>query len=246
VVGYKKLRLHTNEPLGMGSVDLPPYELFTTGYWIGIQPSTIQVLEAEGLWTATRNEYGPGWPAQRERVRQRDGYRCQMCGLPEQGRAHDVHHKVPFKSFSSSVEANQLNNLITLCPACHRRAENAVRVRSGLSGLAFTLGNLAPLFLMCDPRDLGVHADPLANYAGPEAEPAPWLVLYDQVPAGIGFSERLFEVHAELLNSARELVSTCPCSDGCPSCVGPGGENGYGGKPETLALLDALCESNST
>ena len=241
VVGFQKLRLHTNEPLGMGVLDLPPYELSTTGYWLGIRESTIEALQAENLWNASRNEYGPTWPAQRQRARQRDGYRCQLCGLPEQGRVHDVHHKVPFKSFSSALEANQLNNLVTLCPSCHRRAESAVRVRSGLSGLAFALWNLAPLFLMCDPRDLGVHADPLAEFAGVEGKPAPGLVLYDQVPAGIGFSERLFEIHAELLDTARQLVKTCPCTDGCPSCVGPGGELGYGGKPETLALLEALC-----
>jgi hypothetical protein len=32
VVGFQKVRLHTNEPLGMGVLDLPPYELSTTGY----------------------------------------------------------------------------------------------------------------------------------------------------------------------------------------------------------------------
>jgi DEAD/DEAH box helicase domain-containing protein len=37
-----------------------------------------------------------------------------------------------------------------------------------------------------------------------------------------------------------ELVSECECKDGCPSCVGPGGENGYGGKQETLEILKLL------
>jgi DEAD/DEAH box helicase domain-containing protein len=63
------------------------------------------------------------------------------------------------------------------------------------------------------------------------------------VPAGIGFSQRLFEIHSELLQRARELVTACPCTDGCPSCVGPGGENGVGGKTETLAILRALTEA---
>ena len=65
----------------------------------------------------------------------------------------------------------------------------------------------------------------------------PSVVLYDLVPAGIGFSQRLFEIHAELLLRARELVEGCECSDGCPSCVGPGGENGYGGRSAALAIL---------
>ena len=112
-------------------------------------------------------------------------------------------------------------------------------MRSGLAGLAYALGNLAPFYLMCDPRDLGVHADPQS----PLAEEGPAVVLYDQIPAGIGFSERLYELHADLLERANELISRCECVEGCPSCVGPAGENGMGGKIECLALLDRLISS---
>jgi DEAD/DEAH box helicase domain-containing protein len=105
-----------------------------------------------------------------------------------------------------------------------------------LAGLAFALGHLAPLFLMCDARDIGVHSDPQS----PLANGQPAVVIYDQVPAGIGFSQRLFELHDQLMRHAYELVAACECADGCPSCVGPGGEGGYGGKREVLALLEAL------
>ena len=104
-----------------------------------------------------------------------------------------------------------------------------------MAGLGFVLGNLAPLFLMCDTRDLGVHTDPAGAMNG-----QPTVVLYDLVPAGIGFSQRLFEIHDELMQRAHELVDQCGCDDGCPSCVGPGGENGYGGKAEALAILKEL------
>jgi DEAD/DEAH box helicase domain-containing protein len=67
------------------------------------------------------------------------------------------------------------------------------------------------------------------------------VVLYDLVPAGIGFSEKLFEIHVDLLKQALDLVRECACEDGCPSCVGPGGENGMGGKRETLEILKALA-----
>lgn len=129
-----------------------------------------------------------------------------------------------------------MSNLVTLCPNCHRLVETAVRIRSGLTGVAYVLGNLAPLFLMCDARDLGVHADPQAQFA--DGHPA--VVLYDQVPAGIGFSERLYDLHGSLIAQAYDLVKACGCEDGCPSCVGPGGENGYGGKLEATALLSKL------
>jgi DEAD/DEAH box helicase domain-containing protein len=113
-----------------------------------------------------------------------------------------------------------------------------VRIRSGLAGLAFALGHLALLFLMCDARDIGVHSDPKS----PLADGQPTVVVYDQVPAGVGFSQRLFELHDELMTRAFELVGACECTDGCPSCVGPAGENVQGGKSEALALLERLTE----
>jgi DEAD/DEAH box helicase domain-containing protein len=162
----------------------------------------------------------------------------------ETDRQHDVHHKVPFRAFRAAdgspdpSQANRLENLVTLCPSCHHKAEQNVRMRSGLSGLAYVLGNLAPLFLMCDTGDLGTHVEPTENSVFGQ----PSIVLYDAIPAGIGFSQKLFEMHDDLMARALELVGECPCTDGCPSCVGPGGENGYGGKQEALEILKELTD----
>jgi DEAD/DEAH box helicase domain-containing protein len=242
VAGFKKLRWLTRENLGEEPLDLPPTELQTTGYWLSLSDATIEALRASGAWTNDPNDYGPDWPRIRLAVRTRDGFRCQVCGVPETDREHDVHHKIPFKAFTSAVDrearlrqANRLDNLITLCSSCHRQAEQNVRIRSGLAGLCYALSQLAPLFLMCDPSDLGVHMDAAGTIRG-----VPSVFLYDQVPAGIGFSQKLFEIHDELMARTLELVSECECKDGCPSCVGPGGENGYGGKQETLEILKEL------
>ncbi|MEW5957509.1 MAG: Zn-binding domain-containing protein, partial [Chloroflexota bacterium] len=237
VTAFRRIRWYTHEHLGGGEISLPPAELQTTGYWLVLAEQTVDRLREQGLWTNDPIDYGPNWPAQREQARARDGYRCQICGAPERGRAHDVHHKAPFRTFASYRQANQLSNLITLCRPCHRRAETAVRMRSGLAGLAFALGHLAPLFLMCDANDVAVHADPQPAWAGGQ----PAVVIYDLAPGGIGFSERLFELHEELMGRAYELVSACGCAAGCPSCVGPAGEDGAGGKQQALAILEALA-----
>ena len=237
VVGYRRIQWHTRQPLSIEPLDMPPTQLPTTGYWFALAENVVDRLRVEGNWSNDANEYGPDWPRLRRQVRERDGFRCRSCGITESGQAFHVHHVTPFRLFLSPAQANQQSNLVTLCPACHRRAEVNVRVRSGLSGLAFVLGHLAPLFLMCDARDVGVHADP----ASPLSEGRPAVVIYDEIPAGIGFSRRLFEIHDRLIQHALELVTACDCTDGCPSCVGPGGENGMGAKVETLALLRALC-----
>ena len=244
VVGFKKIRWFTYENLGEEPLDMPPSELQTTGYWLSLSEETVSHLRDAGSWSNDPNNYGPDWPKIRDRVRVRDQYQCQVCGAIESGRQHDVHHKIPFRAFMRDGaldrdQANRLENLPTHCPTCHKKVEQNVRIRSGLAGLGFVLGNLAPLFLMCDPRDLGIHTDPVWK----PANNMPSVVLYDHVPAGIGFSQKLFEIHNELIRRAYELVSECECEDGCPSCVGPGGENGIGGKVETLEILKQLAKN---
>ncbi len=242
VIGFKKVRWFTQENLGMETLDLPPSELITSGYWLALNPETMERLRQANLWNSDPNTYGANWQRQSELARQRDQYRCQVCGVVEQSRAHDVHHKVPLRAFRNPdggirfEEANRLDNLITLCPNCHRRAEAVVRIRTGLAGLAYVVSRIAPLFLMCDPHDLGVHYDPRS----PLTDGSPCVVLYDRIPAGVGFSDRLYDLHELLLNNCYELVRDCPCDNGCPSCVGPAGEAGVGGKAETLALLSCL------
>ncbi|MBI3162984.1 MAG: DEAD/DEAH box helicase, partial [Chloroflexi bacterium] len=174
VVGFRKIRWFTYENLGQEPLDLPPSELQTTGYWLSLSEETVSHLRDAGIWSNDPNDYGPDWPKIRLAVRKRDQFKCQVCGATESSREHDVHHKIPFRAFmrsekspdfslqhqemlhSAREQANRLENLTTLCASCHHKVEQNVRIRSGLGGLGFVLGNLAPLFLMCDTRDFGV------------------------------------------------------------------------------------------
>jgi len=242
VVGFRKIHWITRETLGQEALDLPSNQLRTTGYWFTINDETIEFLRTHQLWSNDSNYYGPQWSAIRQLVRERDQFTCQMCGALEVDRAHHVHHKIPLRSFTSLELANSLDNLITLCPNCHRKAELVVKMRSGLSGVCYVLNQLAPLFVMCDTEDLGAISD----FQSPLSDGRPSVLLYDKVPAGIGLSESLYHMHDRLLAEALELVSHCPCQDGCPSCVGPAGENGSGGKNEALALLKILVQGQQS
>jgi DEAD/DEAH box helicase domain-containing protein len=106
-------------------------------------------------------------------------------------------------------------------------------LESGLVGLANVLGNVAPLFLMCDPGDVGVKPE----VRSPHTKEAT-IFIYDRVPAGIGFAEKLYRVHDQLLQAAGQLIVDCHCTTGCPSCVGPEDEIGAHGKRNALRLLE--------
>ena len=68
---------------------------------------------------------GANWSIQSQKARARDKYVCQMCYVTEEhlGKQLDVHHVIPYRLFKSSLEANRLDNLISLCHACHMKVE---------------------------------------------------------------------------------------------------------------------------
>ena len=221
--GFRKIKLYTHETLGWGEIQLPEQEMHTTAYWFCIAPDVADRLIAEGV-LFTPNDYGPAWEKIREEILMRDGHRCRKCGAGEPpDRSHDVHHIRPFREFGyvrggnrNDRLANAPENLITLCRACHHRAESATGLRGALSGLGHVLGEIAPLYLMCDPRDIGVIAEARSAFTE-----LPTITIYDRVPAGIGFSQELFDLHEQLLRAAHDVVAQCHCETGCPGCVGP-------------------------
>jgi DEAD/DEAH box helicase domain-containing protein len=246
--GYRKIKRYTHETVGFGEIraSVPPREFQTTAYWLWIAPEAAEQLMDEGVLLRP-NDYGPNWESQRDAARARDGFRCQQCNAlePRGGPQHHVHHLRPFREFGyvrgeneNYKLANELDNLITLCPPCHRKAESINRTKSALGGLAHALGNLAPLYLMCDPRDLSSLVESKSKETG-----GPTITFYDHVPEGIGLSGRLYELHDELLRGALELVRDCPCSDGCPACIGPVGADGGESKGLTVKLIRKLVEA---
>jgi DEAD/DEAH box helicase domain-containing protein len=240
--GYRKIKRYTHEMLAWAPIELPEQELHTTGYWLMLSEELTERLQEAGVLPPPI-DYGPNWSEQRDAARARDGYRCRQCGAPErEDRRHDVHHITPFRAFGYVPGANdlyelanRLENLVTLCSACHRRVERARGARGALSGLAYLLRGLAPLHLMCDPGDLGSAV----QFRAPETG-LPTVTLYDRAPGGAGMSVRLYELHDELLAAALDVVRRCPCADGCPGCVGPAGDVEPGTKALTRHLLEAV------
>ncbi|WP_254863985.1 HNH endonuclease [Halovivax gelatinilyticus] len=87
--------------------------------------------EGHPNWKGGGNEaYGTGWYATRRAALERDDYACVRCGTDREdlGRNPDVHHLVPVRVYIESnefekVDAHRLDNVATLCPPCHRKAD---------------------------------------------------------------------------------------------------------------------------
>lgn len=233
VVGFKKLRFYTQEVLDQEGLDLPPSIMQTEAWWFSLGEDTVNRIRAKGMWNNDPNNYGKGWKELCARIIDRDGQKCRNCGVSSE---LEVHHIVPFRRFADAFEANDPDNLVSLCPRCHRLAEQRVHMQSGLAALAYLIGNLAPFFVMCDNKNLGVFSEDKS----PLAMGNPVVCIYDNIQGGIGLSRKLYELHDRLLFAALDRVKGCGCDNGCPACVGPVAENGLGAKEEAIAILMEL------
>jgi DEAD/DEAH box helicase domain-containing protein len=87
-------------------------------------------------------------------------------------------------------------------------------------------------------------ADAEGDVSGPQLAT---IFLYEQIPAGLGFSAALFDLHLTLLAAADRQIRACTCREGCPACVGPVLDNPIGTqipqldtKRLTLGVLQVL------
>lgn len=108
-------------------------------------------------------------------------------------------------------------------------------LKAGLAGLCNVMVNIAPLYLMCDPKDISG----VIHVRSPFTQ-KPTIYIYDAYPGGVGFAERLYQMDDSLLKAARQLILECDCEDGCPSCVGPLEEVGPGSKAFALKLIEGV------
>ncbi|MDR0464724.1 MAG: DEAD/DEAH box helicase [Treponema sp.] len=103
-------------------------------------------------------------------------------------------------------------------------------IGKALNGTGTLIRYIAPLFLLCDSRDLGI-----AERVRDPHFRVPALYIYDKYPGGTGLAESLAQRIELLLRAINDALILCPCRNGCPSCVGP-----TGGKAAAKEFLNAV------
>jgi DEAD/DEAH box helicase domain-containing protein len=105
------------------------------------------------------------------------------------------------------------------------------------AGVGRLVRHVAPLFLRCQPQDLG-----LASQVKSKHFRRPTLYLYDRVQGGVGLADCLFEGHREILDAALEVVRHCECDQGCPGCVHPQQASAVFAKAAARRILEHLVD----
>lgn len=102
---------------------------------------------------------------------------------------------------------------------------------------------VVPLFVLCDPGDVGGISYKLHPGVG-----HPAIFFYDGYPGGVGLTARAFEVAEALLARARDVIRECPCEAGCPGCIHSprcGNGNNPLDKRAAVETLDILLGAKS-
>ena len=109
-------------------------------------------------------------------------------------------------------------------------------LEDAMLGLVHLLRAIVPVYLMCAPQDISIVFQIRSPY-----NDKPTVYMYDSLPGGIGLSDKLFDMNRELLMGAKELLESCPCPNGCPSCIGASMEEGA--KDTLKKILDELLSA---
>ena len=120
---------------------------------------------------------------------------------------------------------------------------------SGLRAVGYATRMLLPLFITCDTLDFS-HTVGSAN--------SPWnaIFIYERYRLGLGYTQRAYELLHRIMPAVRDHIRACPCSEGCPCCVGKPlrqyatwdiqrGEASIPSKAAALMILDGFLGDGS-
>jgi DEAD/DEAH box helicase domain-containing protein len=93
-------------------------------------------------------------------------------------------------------------------------AAEGLDLAGGIHAVEHAAIGLLPLFAMCDRWDIGGVSYPQYPDTGRAT-----IFIYDGYPGGVGVTEKGFELLDDLLARTLDAISSCPCEEGCPSCI---------------------------
>ncbi len=84
----------------------------------------------------------------------------------------------------------------------------------GIHAIEHAAIGIMPLLVLCDRNDLGGISTTFHHQTL-----SPAVFVYDGVPGGVGLTRKAFQEAKNLVDTTFRTISSCPCENGCPSCV---------------------------
>ncbi len=119
-----------------------------------------------------------------------------------------------------------------------RLLESGVHPLASLHAAEHAMIALLPLYVLCDPRDMGG----ISFNMHPQAE-RPLLCIYDGYQGGVGYARQAYQQFFRLAAATLDHLKHCQCLSGCPACVQSprcGSGNDVLDKKGAVMLLQAL------
>jgi DEAD/DEAH box helicase domain-containing protein len=93
--------------------------------------------------------------------------------------------------------------------------EHELDFAGGIHASEHAMISMYPLHLLVDRNDVGGISTPshpdLGNKSG--------IFIYDGHRGGVGYAEKGYELIEQVLDGTLKAIESCPCENGCPSCI---------------------------
>ncbi len=110
-----------------------------------------------------------------------------------------------------------------------------------IHALEHAMISMFPLLILCDRNDIGGISCPTHEQTNTAT-----VFVYDGHPGGVGLTKEAYNKIELLLHHTMQTIRSCPCENGCPSCV-HSPKCGSGNRPidkiACLKLLEMIQES---
>lgn len=123
-------------------------------------------------------------------------------------------------------------------------AKDELHFMGGIHATEHAAISLIPLFALCDRNDVGG-----ISFTKHKQLPEGAIFFYDGYPGGAGIATFVFGIMDDVLRRTEQLITDCPCEEGCPSCI-QSPKCGSGNKPldkrAALRVLNILQSEPET
>ncbi|KZL90393.1 DEAD/DEAH box helicase [Clostridium magnum] len=113
------------------------------------------------------------------------------------------------------------DNVVKVYRRLLQESENGKLIRNNhFEGLCYAMKNAAMMATMTEQEDIGVSMSNSAVQISGDFSAEVYMFIYDKYIGGLGYSEKAFDIIAQIIDNAIKMVGGCKCENGCAACIG--------------------------